>query len=110
MLLDARDDLGSALTGVTGPLIMLECHFCGSDWALVEPGGVDFATLPAALHHPVALWEGRWLLVSALVFMGTDWGGLYLSLGRCQEREEKDGTADERRFTQIVKILTSQPL
>jgi hypothetical protein len=50
-------------------------------------GGVDFTRVPAALHHPAALWEAGGILVSALVDERFDWRGLYMRLGVCQERQ-----------------------
>jgi hypothetical protein len=42
------------------------------------------------LHHPAAHCEVRGVLVSALVNLEYDWGGLYMRLGECQERHKAE--------------------
>jgi len=58
--------------------MLMHCPALRKRLALIRAGGGDFAFRPAALHHPAALCEAVWLLVSAPV--GSDWNGWIIPL------------------------------
>ncbi len=92
-----HDDLKAALTGSPGSFTPANHQFCRSDWTSTRSGGADFTLVPAALHHPAALWEvgmqeralHQGLLVSALV-VGNRLGGIIHEAGEVSRRMGKE--------------------